>query len=143
MAGEKIGEVERARLLFRHRRESLFSGIERVAMRALDALYAFFLKHAIELAAGAAIAVEAEDLVVRRAIGADLGPHRLRDLLRVVVQLRRQAGDIDVVEPESQHLARQGAASDDQDFARAFPAAGIFRLGVNVVGCERHVTVAK
>ena len=37
MADEKIGEVERARLLFGELRESLLPGIERVAMRALDA----------------------------------------------------------------------------------------------------------
>ena len=37
MAGEKIGEVERARLFLGEGREGLLSGIERVAMRALDA----------------------------------------------------------------------------------------------------------
>ena len=59
------------------------------------------------------------------------------------MQLRRKAGDIDVIKAQRQHLARQGAASDNQDFARALPAAGRLRLVVNVVSCERHVTVAK
>ena len=63
-------------------RERLLAGIERVAMRAVDAPHAFFRKHAIELAAGAAIAIEAEDLVIGRAVGADLGPHRLGDAAR-------------------------------------------------------------
>ena len=119
MAGEEIGEVERARLFLGERRESLFPGIERVAMRAFDAAHPLFREHAIELAAGSAIAIEAEDLVVGFAIGADLRPHRLRDSLGMVVQLRRQAGDIDMVEPERQHFARQGAASDDQDATRS------------------------
>ena len=86
MAREKIGEVERARLLFHEAREGLLAGVERVAMRALDALHAFFGEHAIEFAAGSAIAVKAEDLVVGAAIGADLRPHRLRDSLGAVVQ---------------------------------------------------------
>ena len=128
MAGEKIGEVERARLLLGQRGESFLAGVERVAMRAFDAPYALFLEHAIELAARAAIAVEAEDLVVGRAVGADLRPHRVRDAPGMVVQLRRQASDVDMVEPEREHLARQGAAGDDEDFSRAVLAAGRLAL---------------
>ena len=124
-------------------RERLLSGVERVAMRALDAPHALFLKHTIELAAGAAIAVEAEDLVVGLATGANLRPHRVWDPLRMVMQLRRQAGDIDVIELERQHLARERAAGDDEDLARALALPGKLRLGVNVIDCERHVTVAK
>ncbi len=60
----------------------------------------------------------------------------------MVVKLRRQAGDVDVLEPERQHLARQGAAGDDEDLARALGPPGKLRLGVNVVA-ECHVTVAK
>ena len=40
MADEKIGEVERARLVFGERRERLFPGIEFVAMRAFDPAHA-------------------------------------------------------------------------------------------------------
>ena len=36
----------------------------------------------------------------------------------MVMQLRRQAGDIDGVEPEREHFARQAAAGDDQDPTR-------------------------
>ena len=82
MPGEEIGEVERARLLLGHRRERLLAGEEGVAMRAGDARHPLLCQHAVELAAGAAIAVEAEDFVVGRAIGADLRPHRFRDALR-------------------------------------------------------------
>jgi hypothetical protein len=55
-------------------------------------------QHTIELAAGSTIAIEAEDLVVGCAIGADLRPHRIRDSLGIVMQLPGQAGDIDDVE---------------------------------------------
>ena len=47
----------------------------------------------------------------------------------MVVQLRRQAGDIDGVELERQHFARQRAAGDDEDAARALAAARIARFG--------------
>ena len=49
------------------------------------------------------------------------------------MKLRRKAGDIDGIEPERQDFARQGAAGDDEDFARGLPAAGRLRLGVNVI----------
>ena len=64
MPGEEIGQVERARLLLGQRRERLLAGKEGVAMRALDAPHAFLGEDAVEFAAGAAVAVEAEDLVV-------------------------------------------------------------------------------
>src|SRR3984885_7746146 len=105
MADEKIGEVERAGLFLAEAREGLVASIERVAMGAVDAPHALFLEHAIKLAAGPAIAVEAEDLVIRRAIGADLRPHLIGNAPGMIVQLRRQAGDIDVIEPERQNLA--------------------------------------
>ena len=60
----------------------------------------------------------------------------------MVVKLRRQAGDIDVIEPERQHFARERAAGDDEDLARALVRRGKMRLGANVVA-ECHVTVAK
>ena len=110
-------------------REGFLAGVEGVAMGALDAPHALFLEHAVELAAGPAIAVEAEDLVVGRAIGADLRPHRLGDAAGMIVQLRRQAGDVDVIEPERQHFARERAAGDDEDLARAVLAARVARFG--------------
>src|SRR5579872_209404 len=59
MADEKVGEEERAELLLRHRREVLGAGKKFIAMRAGNALDARLFEHAVELAAGAAIAVEA------------------------------------------------------------------------------------
>ena len=119
--------------------KGFLAGVERVAVRAFDAAHALFLEHAIEFAAGAAIAVEAEDLVVGRTVGADLRPHRFRNALGMVVQLRGQTGKVDMLEPERQHFTRQGAAGDDEDFARAVAAAREARLGEEVGVSEVHV----
>ena len=88
MPGEEVGQIERAGLLLGQRRESLLAGEEGVAMRALDAPDAFFGEDAVERAARAAVAVEAEDLVVGGAVGADLRPHRFGDALGTIVQAR-------------------------------------------------------
>ena len=101
-------------------------------MRAFDAAHTLLRKHTIELAPGSAIAIEAEDFVIGFAIGADLRPHRLRNALGMVVQLRRQAGDIDGIEPEREHFARQGAASDDQDATRTTGGRTVHCLGIDV-----------
>ena len=134
MAGEKIGKIERAGLFLAEARERLVAGIERVAVRAFDPRDPLLREHAVKLAAGAAIAIEAEDLVISRPIGADLGPHRPRDPAGMVVQLRREAGDIDVVEPERQHFAGERAAGDDEDFSRAVAAARVARFSGDVGG---------
>ena len=138
MADEKIGKVKSAWFFIGQRRESLFPGIERVAMRAFDAAHPLLRQNAIELAAGSAIAIEAEDLVIGFAIGVDLRPHRLRDSLGIIVQLRRQAGDIDVAKVERKHFARQGAASDDKD--AACPAGGceVDRFGIDILNDFRR-----
>ena len=95
VAGEEIGQVESAELLLGEGGEDLLAGVEGVAMRARDALDAFLGEDAVERPARAAIAVEAENLVVGGAIGADLLPHRLGDSLGTVVETRRQADEID------------------------------------------------
>ena len=59
----------------------------------------------------------------------------------MVMQLRRQAGDVDVIELERQNLAGQGAASDDQDFPRALPAAGVACFGGEFGGRALPATV--
>ena len=132
MAGEKISQVEGAQFLLGERREDLLPGVEGVAMRACDAFHPFLGEDAVEFAAGAAVAVEAQDFVVGGAIGADLRPHRLGDPLGVIVEARGQAGQIDPVEPESQNFARKRAAADDEHLAGALLAARIARLGVDV-----------
>ena len=131
MADQKIGQVERARLFLGKGREGLLPGIERVAMRALDAYHPLLRQHAIKLAAGSAITIEAEDLVIGSAIGADLGAHRIRDLLGMVVQLRRQAGDVDGVEIERKHFARQGAAGDHENATRPAGRRTVHCLGID------------
>ena len=143
MPGEEVGQIERSGLLFGERVECLPAGVKGVAMGAVDPPYAFFREHPVERAARAAIAVEAEDLVVGRAVGADLRPHRLGNALGAVVQARRQAGEIDRIEFQRKNLARQRAAGDDENFPRAVCPARVGGLGVNVFGCERHVTVEK
>ena len=64
MAGEEVGQIEGAELLLGERREDLLAGVEGIAMRAGDASHPFFGEDAVELAAGAAVAVEAQDFVV-------------------------------------------------------------------------------
>ena len=86
LPGEEIGEVERARLLLGERGKRLFASKEGVAVRPLDAPDALFGEDAVEFAAGAAVAVEAEDLVVGVTVGADFLPHRLGNALGTVVQ---------------------------------------------------------
>ncbi len=93
-------------------------------MRARDPLDALLGEHAVECAAGAAIAIEAQDLVIGGAIGADFCPHGLGNPLGTVVQARRQAGEVDPVEFQSQDFAGERAAADDEHFSRALPAAG-------------------
>jgi hypothetical protein len=51
----------------------------------------------------------------------------------MVVQLRRQAGDIDGVEPEREHFARQGAAGNDKDAARPAGETVVSRLGIDIL----------
>src|SRR5262249_55480199 len=91
---------------------------EGIAMRALDALDALLGQDLVELAAGAAIAVEAEDLVIAGARRVDLAPDAGRDLLRPVVPDRRQAGHVDMVEAvrldHRERLARQRTAGYDE-----------------------------
>jgi hypothetical protein len=48
------------------------------------------------------------------------------------VQLRRQAGDVDMIELERQHFARQGAAGDDQDATRSAGGRTVHCLGIDV-----------
>ena len=137
MAGEEIGEEERAGLRLHHRVEIRLSGIEGVAMRAGDARHAFLRQHAVELAARAAIAVEAEDFVVAGAVRADLAAHRLGDAFRPVVQLGGQAGHVEGAEravAQREDFARQRAAGDHQHAARAVDPARKVPLDVRLVG---------
>ena len=48
------------------------------------------------------------------------------------MQLRRQAGDVDVIEPEREHLARERAAGDNQNATRSAGGRAVGRLGIDV-----------
>ena len=119
MAHEIIGEEERADLVLHHRRESVSAGEEFIAMRARDPLDALFSQHAVEFAARAAVAVEAEDVgKSRRAGRADFAAHAAGDFRGRVVPARGQACDVKVSEAvrvdDLNQFAPQRAAGDDQ-----------------------------
>ncbi len=118
MPRQIIREEEAAELRLHEIAEGLGAGEELVAMRAGDALDAFLRQHAVELAAGAAIAIGDEDAVILPARRLDLGAHAGGDLLRPVMPAGRQAGDREVAQAlllgHGQHLARERAAGDDE-----------------------------
>ena len=145
MPGEEVGEIEGAGLLLGERGEHVLAGEEGVAMGAGDAGHALLVEHAIEFAAGPAVAVEAQDLVVGGAIRADRRAHRLWDSLGPVVQARRQAGDVDRIEAERQRFARQGPAGDNQRLAGARIAARKRRrpLPVMVIAAKAEILVRR
>jgi hypothetical protein len=49
------------------------------------------------------------------------------------MQLRRQAGDVDVAKVERKHFARQSAASDDQNATRPAGGRAVHRLSINIL----------
>ena len=91
-------------------------------MRAGNALDALFLAQLVELPLRAAFGIGDGDCPVAVAVLADQGAHAGRDLLRPVVPDRRQAGQLDMVEPvrrdDRADLARQRAAGDDENLVR-------------------------
>ena len=133
-AGPEIGEVERAGSpraaprtpRGRRRRHSNARPGSRSTPSSRE--------HAVELAARAAIAIGAEDRRAERAQRGDLAPHRLRDELRPVVQLGRQAGELDAGQRGSVddgRTSRASAAGDDDQpggalsqFADSVPRPG-------------------
>ena len=90
LPGQEVGEVERARLGVGQRVEHRLAGIEGVAVRPADPLHALLGQHPVELAARAAIGIEHQDPGELGPMLADLRPHRLRDLLRPVVEQARK-----------------------------------------------------
>src|SRR5579872_3339150 len=123
MTDEEVGQEERAELLRGDGGEILRAGEEFIAMRAGNSLDSLLRQHAIELAAGAAIAIETEDVVVLCAILGDLAAHLVGDALRTIVQFGRQAGHLDMAERaalQENDLARQRAAGDDERAASGF-----------------------
>ena len=105
-------------------------------MRAVDARDALLGQHPVQLAARAAIAVEAENFVVVGAMAADFGSHGFGDSCGAIVQQRGQAGHIEGAEravAQGQNFARERAAGDHEHTPRA-AAAGHKALLLRLVG---------
>ena len=119
MTRQEIGEIERPWLFLVQDVERLEARIKGVTMSAGQAFDRFLGEDAIELAAGAAIAVGAEYRRAERSQAMDLSPDGLGDQLRPVMQLRRQAGELDADETillhDGANLPREGAARDDDE----------------------------
>ena len=136
MPREEIGEEERAGLGLHHGVEFRLAGIEGIAMRTLDARHALLGEDAVERSAGAAIAIEAENLVIALAICANLAPHRLRDALRPIVQRGGQAGDVESAErafAKDKDFPRQRATGQDQHAQGRLDAPRPVGLGLGFV----------
>ena len=118
LPGEKIRQVERAGLGIRQSIEHGLARIERIAVRPGNPLDALLGQHPVERATRAAVAIENQDPAVLRTMLVDLGAHGIGDPLRAIVQQRRDAGDVEMVEPagldHGQRLARERAAGDEQ-----------------------------
>ena len=94
--GEEVGQPERAGLRVGQRGERGAAGVELVAVGAGQALDALLGEDAVEQAAGAAVGVGDEDPLVAVGAGvADPAPDRAGDAAGPVVEVRRQAGDLE------------------------------------------------
>ena len=125
VAGEEVGQPERRRLLVGQAGEVGAAGEELVAMGAGQPLHALLGEDRVEQAAGAAVGVGDEDPLVAVAPAlTDPSPDARRDAAGPVVELGRQAGDVDVRQRPGQldQFARQRPAPDDED--RGAPALG-------------------
>ena len=115
VAGEEIRQPERARLVRSHRGEDRRPGEELVAMGAGEALDAFGRQDRVEQAAGPAVGVGDEDPLVAVAPRlVDAGTDGARDAAGAVVEIGRQARDVDTREGrrDLDELAGEGAAAD-------------------------------
>ena len=132
VAGQEVGQVERADLLLLERCERRRAGVELVAMGAGDALDTLevVLQHPVEQAARAAVGVRDEDPVVVAAAGAQPRGHRLGDALGPVVQVGGQAGQVDARQAARQRdeLAPERATADNEDAGRGARTSGAARL---------------
>src|SRR5579872_4476948 len=118
MAGQEIGEKESPGLFLHHGREIRSAREEFITMRAGDPLDPLAFEDAVEFAAGAAIAIEAENIVVLFAILGDLALHFARYAFGAIVQFGGKTSHVDMAERAAlkvHNLTRQRAAGDDQD----------------------------
>jgi len=92
---QKVGEEERSRLALSELGETFGARVELVAVHALDAFDAALAQHRIERPTRTAIGVGNKNFLVEIALGFDRCPHRRRDALGTVVQLRGQTVHIE------------------------------------------------
>ena len=117
LPGQQIGQVEGGELVVRIRQEFLVAGEEGIAMRPADPLDAFLGADLVELPLRAAFGIADEDARISFPPRlADRLAHRGADLLGIDVPDRRQADEVDVLQPvrpaDRDDLARDGAAGD-------------------------------
>ena len=139
VVGEEVGQPEGRRLVVGHLGEGGSAGEELVAMGAGQTLDTLLLENAIEQPARAAVGLGDEYLVEAvRSATPDPVADRARDPAGPVVEIRRQAGDLDVREVGGQgdELAAEGSAADHEDARGGDPA--LHRLGLSHLR-PRHV----
>ena len=119
--GEEVGQPEGGGLVLGQAGEVGPAGEELVAMGAGQPLHAFLGEDRVQQAAGAAVGIGDEDPLVAVAPSlADPRPNPRRDPAGPIVELGRQAGDVDVRQRlgELDELARERPATDDQRATR-------------------------
>ena len=98
-------------------------------MRTGDALDPVLFEHPVEQAAGAAIGIAGEDVAVALGPGlSDRLVHRRRDAVRAIVELRRQAGQVEMVEPVASFTASTSRAIMPQAITSSRSAMGVVFL---------------
>lgn len=117
LPGQKVGEVEGAGLGQGQAGKAFLPGEGRIAMRAGQARHPLLLEHPVESTAGATIGIGDDHPGMGLARRVDGGGYRLGDLLRSVVQGRRQAAQVEMRQPvgldDGDDLASEGAAGND------------------------------
>src|SRR4029077_11820880 len=114
VADEPVGEEERSRALFAHALEKFRAGEHLVAVRPLHTSGANLVQDRFQLAVHAAVAVDDDEILIAGAKGAQLLSQLVDDPVRVEVQQRRHAVDVDVPAPaidDVLHLFPEGAAN--------------------------------
>src|SRR4029077_2165470 len=115
VADEPVGEEERSRALFAHALEKFRAGEHLVAVRPLHTSGANLVQDRFQLSIHAAVAVDDDETLVVRAKRVQLLSKLVDDPVRVEVQQRRDAVDVDVPAPaidDVLHLLPQGTAND-------------------------------
>ena len=91
MLDQIVGQKKRPGFIIHQRLEIAFAGVELIAVGAGDALDLLLRQDRVEHAAGAAVGVGHQDIVVLAARRVDLLAHGFGYLLVQVMEMRRQA----------------------------------------------------